>query len=59
MRAARAVDAEGRVIVTPFEDQDSSLVTVFAGADALIRRPAGAGPAAQGDLVETLPLERR
>ncbi len=59
MRAARAIDAEGRLVVTPFDDQDSSLVTVFARADALIRRPAGAGPRAEGDLVESLPLGRR
>jgi len=59
MRAAQAIDAEGRRIVTPFPDQDSSLVTVFARADALLRRPAGAAPLAEGDLVETLRLDRR
>ena len=58
MRAARAVDAEGRVTVTPFPDQDSSLVGVFARADALVMRPAGAPPAHAGDLVVTLPLAR-
>ncbi|MEH0198039.1 gephyrin-like molybdotransferase Glp [Caulobacter sp. CCNWLY153] len=58
MRAARAIDAEGRVTVTPFPDQDSSLVGVFARADALVMRPAGAPPAAAGDLVTTLPLAR-
>ncbi len=59
MRAARTVDAQGQLMVTPFPDQDSSLVTVFARADALLRRPAGAGPLAEGDLVETLRLDRR
>ncbi len=59
MRAARAVDADGQLVVTPFEDQDSSLVTVFARADALLRRPAGAGPLARGDVVQTLRLGRR
>ncbi|KSB91543.1 molybdenum cofactor biosynthesis protein MoeA [Caulobacter vibrioides] len=58
MRAARAIDAEGRVTVTPFPDQDSSLVGVFARADALVMRPAGAAPAQAGDLVVTLPLAR-
>ncbi len=58
MRAARAVDAEGRLVVTPFPDQDSSLVGVFARADALLRRPAGASTAAAGDLVTILPLAR-
>ncbi len=59
MRAELAVDADGRLIVTPFPDQDSSLVTVFARADALLRRPAGAAPLAEGDMVETLRLDRR
>ncbi len=44
--------------VTPFPDQDSSLVTVFAAADALLRRLPGAGAAAAGDEVEVLRLER-
>jgi molybdopterin molybdotransferase len=58
MRAALAVSAEGQLVVTPFPDQDSSLVTVFARANALLRRPAGAAPLAAGDLVETLRLDR-
>jgi len=45
--------------VTPFPDQDSSLVTVFARADALLRRRADAPPLAKGDVVETLRLDRR
>jgi molybdopterin molybdotransferase len=58
MRAAREIDTQGQPIVTPYPDQDSSLVTVFARANALIRRPPGAGALAAGDLVETLKLER-
>jgi molybdopterin molybdotransferase len=42
----------------PMRDQDSSLVKVFAEADALLRRPIDALPAEVGDLVEVLPLER-
>lgn len=42
----------------PMRDQDSSLVKVFAEADALLRRPIDAPPAEVGDLVEVLPLER-
>ncbi|HQP18937.1 MAG TPA: hypothetical protein PLG07_01320 [Phenylobacterium sp.] len=49
---------EGMVFVAPFSDQDSSLVSVFATADALVRRPAGAPTAHAGDLVEILPLAR-
>lgn len=44
--------------VTPFPDQDSSLVTVFAAADALLRRLPGAEAAAAGDEVDVLMLER-
>lgn len=58
LRAARAVDALGRVTVTPFPDQDSSLVGVFSRADCLVVRPAGAAAAAVGDVVELLPLAR-
>lgn len=58
MRATRAIDAEGRAVVTPFSDQDSSLVGVFARADALVMRPAGADAAVAGELIVTLPLAR-
>jgi molybdopterin molybdotransferase len=44
--------------VTPFPDQDSSLVTVFAAADALLRRLPGAGAVAAGESVDILRLER-
>ena len=57
MRARLAYDGKGAV-ATPFSDQDSSLVTVFADADALLRRPSGAGAAAVGDLVDMLRLHR-
>jgi molybdopterin molybdotransferase len=58
LRAFRAVDALGGVMVTPFADQDSSLVGVFSRADCLIMRPAGAAAAGVGDVVELLPLAR-
>jgi len=56
MRARLAY--EGGVSVTPFRDQDSSLVTVFAEADALLRRPAGAPVGFAGEPVEVLLLDR-
>jgi molybdopterin molybdotransferase len=58
MRATRTVDAEGRVRVTPFPDQDSSLIGVFSRADCLVMRPAGAAAASQGEVVQLLPLAR-
>ena len=44
--------------VTPFADQDSSLVTVFAAADALLRRLPGAPTARAGETVDILRLDR-
>ena len=58
MRARLNAAPDGGWSVEPYRDQDSSLVTVFANADALLRRPAGAPAAAAGELVEVLPLDR-
>ncbi|WP_297515421.1 gephyrin-like molybdotransferase Glp [uncultured Caulobacter sp.] len=58
MRASLAVDPEGRTLARPFPDQDSSLVGVFARADALLRRRAGAPALADGAVVEVLRLRR-
>ena len=55
---ARSEIRDGVLYATPMGDQDSSLVSVFAEADALVRRPAGAPAAAAGAVVEILPLER-
>ena len=44
--------------VTPFPDQDSSLVTVLAASDALLRRLPGAPASKAGDTVDILRLER-
>ncbi|MBQ1543533.1 MAG: molybdopterin molybdotransferase MoeA [Caulobacteraceae bacterium] len=54
----RLVAGPGGPEVEAFPDQDSSLVTVFAQADVLLRRPIDAPPARAGDLIETLPLAR-
>ncbi len=58
MRARLTSAPDGALIAQPFFDQDSSLVTVFAEADALIRHPAGAPAAAAGEAVEILRLQR-
>ncbi len=58
MRAALSVDAEGRAVASAFPDQDSSLVTVFSRADALIRRPVNAPAALAGERVDVLKLAR-
>ncbi len=58
MRAALSTDPGGRTIATAFPDQDSSLVGVFARADALLRRRAGAPAVSANDVIEVLPLRR-
>lgn len=55
---AKLESRDGAVFARPWRDQDSSLVSVFAAADALLRRPAGAPAASEGDVVEVLPLDR-
>jgi molybdopterin molybdotransferase len=40
--------------VRPCDNQDTSLLSVFAAANALIRRPANAGAAGSGERVEVL-----
>jgi molybdopterin molybdotransferase len=57
LRARAGVDAAGRLTVRAFENQDTSLVSVFAASNALIRREPDAPGAASGDLVEVLLLD--
>ena len=58
MRARLGASDDGSLTVRPFADQDSSLVGVFAKADALLRRPPKAPEAKAGDAVEVIRLER-
>ncbi len=58
MRARLAYSDLGDAMAHPYGDQDSSLVTVFAEADALLRRPAHAPAVAAGERVEILRLDR-
>jgi molybdopterin molybdotransferase len=55
---ARLWTAEGILMAEPMTDQDSSLVSVFAQAAALIRRPAGAEAADIGAVASVLRLGR-
>jgi molybdopterin molybdotransferase len=56
LRARLGADAEGQAIVRAFEKQDSSLLSVFASANALIRLAANAHATAAGELVDVLGL---
>lgn len=58
MRARLECSERGQLRVTPFSDQDSSLVSVFAQADALMRRPAGGQALKSGSVVDIIPLDR-
>ncbi|MEW6596537.1 MAG: gephyrin-like molybdotransferase Glp [Pseudomonadota bacterium] len=58
LRARLEVSPQGVLTATPFRDQDSSLVSVFAAADALLRRPAHALAAEAGSVAEVLRLDR-
>jgi molybdopterin molybdotransferase len=56
IRATLSRDAEGRAIVTPQPEQDSSLTSVLAGSQALILREARTPPCAKGETVRILRL---
>ena len=58
LRADLAADAGGVLTVRAFEQQDSSLLSIFAAANALICLPAGAAALEQGALVDVLPLDQ-
>lgn len=58
MRAALTYSDTGALMVEPFPEQDSSLVSVLAKANALLRRLPSAGAAAAGEVVEVLRLDR-
>ena len=43
-------------LITPFERQDSALLTILTQANALLIRPIGDGPRRAGDQVQYLPI---
>ena len=56
LRARLSHDEKCGLQVRAFEQQDSSLLSVFASANALIRLAPGAPALAAGDVVDVLPL---
>jgi len=56
LRAVLSITGEGEATVRAAEDQDSSLLSPFLTANALIRRPANSPQVPAGDLVEVVPL---
>ena len=57
VRATLATNKDGESIATPFPVQDSSMMSVYAASDALIRRPPHGESAGEGDPVEIIPLD--
>lgn len=53
---ARLGAGDGLPIITPFDRQDSSLLSILASAEALLIRPLGDGPRQAGARVSYLPL---
>jgi len=58
LRATFAYDAQGRRLVTPQPDQDSSLNRVLSQSQALLIRPARAAACDAGETVRILRLTR-
>jgi molybdopterin molybdotransferase len=56
LRARLSRDADGGLVATPFETQDSAAMSLLCRADCLAVRPPHAGPAAAGSQVEIVPL---
>lgn len=52
LRARLETDVNGSLIATPFDNQDSSLISVFAEAGCLVIRPPFAKAASTGDIVD-------
>lgn len=57
MRATAQQDCDGGLLVTPVENQDSSLMRPLAAADCLLIRPIGARPEPAGASVPVLMLD--
>jgi molybdopterin molybdotransferase len=57
LRARAHVDQDGRLKAEAFVDQDSSLISVFASANALIRMPGDAPAMAVGETADVLLLD--
>ena len=57
LRATLARDEDGVLIVTPFDKQDSSMLSRLAAAQALVIRPPGAPRAKEGNPVPIIRIE--
>jgi molybdopterin molybdotransferase len=53
---ARLTLADGMPVITPFDRQDSALLSILGEANALLIRPVNDGPRAAGETVPYLAL---
>ena len=58
VRASATCDAEGSLVVEPHPVQDSSMLSVLAGANALLVRPPHDPARAKGEIVQIIDLAR-
>ncbi len=58
LRARLSVSETGQLEAVPMADQDSSLVSIFARADALLRLTSSAPASPAGEFVDVIPLYR-
>jgi len=57
LRAVITIDGAGSRIVTPFQKQDSSMLTLLSQADCLAIRPPYAPAAKAGEAIEIIELD--
>ena len=57
LRATLDYDSQGRAVVTPARKQDSSMISIYAGANALVVRPPFDEARQAGDMVMVMPLD--
>ncbi|MEC8643150.1 MAG: gephyrin-like molybdotransferase Glp [Pseudomonadota bacterium] len=57
LRATLAYDKQGHAVVTPARKQDSSMISIYAGANALVVRPPFDAARQTGDMVMVMPLD--
>ena len=56
LRSTLTRDGDGNLVATPFDVQDSAMMSLFAEADCLVVRSPGAPPVKAGERVEIIPL---
>ena len=59
LRATLTYDENGMAEIRPFPRQDSSMIGVFAAANALVVRPPFDASLHEGDMVQAMPLDPR